>query len=172
VSEASNGKTALAGYVQAFERVNGRTPTDEENREALALVDVVRKSNLDPFLVYYLANKKAQDALERVPIETRAVIAEAQKVPADLAARLDHLETLVKRRFPQADPIPQIARYVAVFAGGFLVAETIGMALLNGWLPTVFDRLFTFGCGLTLTAFVLLYLWLAPLVTGKGGRSG
>ena len=83
MTETSNGKTALAGYVQAFERVNGRTPTDEENREALALVEVVRKSNLDPFLVYYLANKKAQDALERVPIETRAVIAEAQKVPAD-----------------------------------------------------------------------------------------
>jgi hypothetical protein len=171
MTETANGKTALAGYVQAFERVNGRTPTDEENREALALVEVVRKSNLDPFLVYYLANKKAQDALERVPIETRAVIAEAQKVPADLTARLDHLEKLVKQRIPQADPIPVIARYVTVFVVGFLVAETLGLLLLNGWLPAAIDRFNAFGAGLTLTALVLVYLWVAPIVR-KGARSG
>jgi hypothetical protein len=157
--------------VQAFERVNGRTPTDEENREALALVEVVRKSNLDPFLVYYLANKKAQDALERVPIETRAVIAEAQKVPADLATRLDRIEKLVKQRIPQAEPIPVIARYVTVFVVGFLVAETLGLLLLNGWLPAAIDRFNAFGAGLTLTALVLVYLWVAPIVR-KGARSG
>jgi hypothetical protein len=171
MTETANRKTALAGYVQAFERVNGRTPTDEENREALALVEVVRKSNLDPFLVYYLANKKAQDALERVPIETRAVIAEAQKVPADLTARLDHLEKLVKQRIPQAEPIPVIARYVTVFVVGFLVAETLGLMLLNGWLPAAIDRFNAFGAGLTLTALVLVYLWVAPIVR-KGARSG
>ena len=171
MTETSNGKTALAGYVQAFERVNGRTPTDEENREALALVEVVRKSNLDPFLVYYLANKKAQDALERVPIETRAVIAEAQKVPADLATRLDRIEKLVKQRIPQAEPIPVIARYVTVFVVGFLVAETLGLMLLNGWLPAAIDRFNAFGAGLTLTALVLVYLWVAPIVR-KGARSG
>ena len=171
MTETANGKTALAGYVQAFERVNGRTPTDEKNREALALVEVVRKSNLDPFLVYYLANKKAQDALERVPIETRAVIAEAQKVPADLATRLDRIEKLVKQRIPHADPIPVIARYVTVFVVGFLVAETLGLLLLNGWLPAAIDRFNAFGAGLTLTALVLVYLWVAPIVR-KGARSG
>ena len=119
----------------------------------------------------YLANKKAQDALERVPIETRAVIAEAQKVPADLTARLDHLEKLVKQRIPQADPIPVIARYVTVFVVGFLAAETLGLLLLNGWLPAAIDRFNAFGAGLTLTALVLVYLWVAPIVR-KGARSG
>src|SRR5664279_2128450 len=128
-------------------------------------------SRISPFLVYYLANKKAQDALERVPIETRAVIAEAQKVPADLATRLDRIEKLVKQRIPQAEPIPVIARYVTVFVVGFLVAETLGLLLLNGWLPAAIDRFNAFGAGLTLTALVLVYLWVAPIVR-KGGRSG
>jgi hypothetical protein len=116
---AENGKTALAGYIPAFERLNGRTPTDEENREALALVEVVRKSNLDPFLIFYLANKKAQDALERVPVETRAVMAEAgitAKAFHAFAERLERVEQiaddakgrLVKAKIGERDDIPGI----------------------------------------------------------------
>jgi hypothetical protein len=103
---------------------------------------------------------------------SNSLIAEAQKVPADLAARLDHLRKVSETEDSAGRPVPVIARYVAVFAGGFIVAEMFGVVLMNGWFPSIFDRLFTFGCGLTLTAFVLVYLWLAPIVTGKGGRSG
>jgi hypothetical protein len=36
----------------------------------------VRAAKLDPFLVFYLANKRAQDALECVPVATQAVVDE------------------------------------------------------------------------------------------------
>jgi hypothetical protein len=96
-------------------------------------------------------------------------------IPSDLSSSMARLAEQLRyaaAASAQADPIPVISRYVTVFAVGFLVAETAGLMLLNGWIPASFDRLFAFGCGLTLTAFVLLYIWLAPIVTGRGGRSG
>jgi hypothetical protein len=118
VSEVSNGKTSLVGYVRAFERVNGRTPTEAENREALALVEVVRESNLDPFLVYYLANKRAQDALERVPVETRKVMDDAAarivagtmgpKEREELFAALSRLEQRADNAAKQPAAVPAI----------------------------------------------------------------
>ena len=59
----------------------------------------------------------------------------------------------------------------ALIVVGFLVAETLGLLLLNGWLPAAIDRFNAFGAGLTLTALVLVYLWVAPIVR-KGARSG
>jgi hypothetical protein len=102
-------------------------------------------------------------------IEASAAKAESPAL-VDLTARLERIEKLVKQRIPQADPIPVIARYAAVFAGGFVFAEIIGMLLLNGWLPPAIDRFNAFGAGLSVTALVLVYLWLAPIV--RGGRSG
>jgi hypothetical protein len=200
VSEVANGKTSLVGYVRAFERVNGRTPTEAENREALALVEVVRESNLDPFLVYYLANKRAQDALERVPVETRKVMDDAAArivagtmgpkereelfaalsrleqradnaakqpaavpaIPADLAASMARLESLLRQGSQAADPFAGIMPYVFAFVAGALVCEAAFFAL--GSLPPVFDRVAMFTLGLSASAAVLLWLWLAPIV--------
>ena len=207
MSEVSNGKTSLVGYVRAFERVNGRTPTEAENREALALVEVVRESNLDPFLVYYLANKRAQDALERVPVETRKVMDDAAArivagtmgpkereelfaalsrleqradnaakqpaavpaIPADLAASMARLDALLRATAP-ADPFSGIARgFFAFLAGGVLVELVFG-AISYRVFPPVFAQVGFFTLGLSATAAVLLWLWLAPIV--KAARRG
>jgi hypothetical protein len=99
MTEAVNGKTALAGYVQAFERVNGRTPTEAENREALALVDVCRGSGLDPFLVFYLANKKAQIEMRSVMDEATVRIKAASPMTEKaLEAFAERLERARRRR--------------------------------------------------------------------------
>jgi hypothetical protein len=100
--------------------------------------------------------------------EAHGLFGAAESDRQDLAARLDRIEKLVQQRIPHADPVSQITRYAAVFVTGFIVAEGAAAMLLAGWVPPAFDRLFAFGCGLTLTALVLVYLWLAPIVTGRG----
>jgi hypothetical protein len=68
-----NGKSPLAAYVRAFEKVNGRTPSEDDNRRMLALIDVVRESGLEPFMAYHVANQGVQEAIDRLPVELRAV---------------------------------------------------------------------------------------------------
>ncbi len=99
---SEDGHSALTAFIGAFERVNGRPPTAEENREALALVEVVRAAQLDPFLVFYLANKRAQDALERVPAETQSVIDEAIIKVRELIERATCVDPLLGRQRPGA----------------------------------------------------------------------
>jgi hypothetical protein len=57
VSVEMNGKSSLAGYVKAFERVRGRAPTEEEGKEALALADILEGSAMDPYLLHALVFK-------------------------------------------------------------------------------------------------------------------
>jgi hypothetical protein len=57
-----NGKAVLERFVPAFERIVGRTPSAEESKEALAIADVVASSDLDPILLFYLSDRRAQRA--------------------------------------------------------------------------------------------------------------
>jgi len=162
VTDTANGKTALVGYVQAFERVNGRTPTEEENREALALVEVVRKANLDPFLVFYLANKRAQDALERVPTETRKAMDEGTaRVAMDkIDTKLATIERLA-RSGKMTNGVAGIVRDIGCFLAGtvtslLIVHLIIGERVDAAWLLVA--------AGAIGAAAATVVLWLAPRI--------
>ncbi len=60
-------------FEEAFRRINGRAPSEAEVKEVLALVDVLKKADLDPMLLMYLADVKAKDERARMIRELRAI---------------------------------------------------------------------------------------------------
>jgi hypothetical protein len=113
----------------------------------------------------WLVALAAADAAARIEAAVAKVEATAAAcgMPPALADRLDQIEKLVKARIPQADPIGLVARYVCVFVAGAASCEAAFFALSWRWLPPVFGTTAAFVCGLSLTAAILLYLWLWPL---------
>lgn len=64
-------------FEDAFARLNGRSPTVEEVREALAIDDIVRTSNLDPVLLMFIASAKAKEEREAFANNVRSAAADA-----------------------------------------------------------------------------------------------
>ncbi len=78
-SAAPNGKpTQLETLRPIFERLVGRTPTPDDNKEMLALVDLVKKTDAGFVLVSYMAETRARESREKVPAEVRAIVGEAE----------------------------------------------------------------------------------------------
>jgi hypothetical protein len=97
---ASNGKLAgaLGQLVPAFERLNGRTPTAEEQKEALAFLDVVKSSGVDPFLLFFLLDRRGAEGRERALDQTRAVMDEAaSRIEATSASAAQRMEAAAAR---------------------------------------------------------------------------
>ncbi len=59
--------SALRGFTQAFVEVNGREPTVDENKRALALRRVVKDADLDPTLLFFIADANANAERARIP---------------------------------------------------------------------------------------------------------
>lgn len=134
---SESGKTTLSGYVDAFERVTGRPPTEEENREALALADVVKAANLDPFLVYYLANKRAQDAFERVPIATQSIMDQAtEQIRETMATGMS-----MNERHALFDQLDRIEALFEVKAAVPIPVPAPASVSVPKWLPTTLLKL-------------------------------
>jgi len=64
-------------FKQAFFEINGREPTDEQTKHALAVARIVKEADLDPILLVYLADAQAQAARERSLAEMRQTTKEA-----------------------------------------------------------------------------------------------
>jgi hypothetical protein len=79
LANGEGGRATLGDYIRAYEMVNGKVPTEEHNRRALALAEVVKKSGLEAFLTFYLTFQPMIDELQRVPDETRKAIDGAVK---------------------------------------------------------------------------------------------
>lgn len=78
---SATGKPVLERFVPAFERIVGRRPTEEENREALAIADVVASSDLDPILLFYLADRRTHEARDQAVEAWRAETRSARTAP-------------------------------------------------------------------------------------------
>lgn len=89
-----SGNAVLERSVPAFERIVGRTPSSEESKEALAIAGVVASWALDPILLFYLADRRAQEARERIPLEARAAVEDVLEVWKPLEM-LDHETTIL-----------------------------------------------------------------------------
>jgi hypothetical protein len=64
-------------FKQAFFEINGREPTDEQTKHALAVARIVKEADLDPILLVYLADAQAQAARERGLAQMRQTTKEA-----------------------------------------------------------------------------------------------
>jgi hypothetical protein len=84
---STTGKPVLERFVPAFERIVGRRPTEEENREALAIADVVASSDLDPILLFYLADRRTHQARNQAIEAWRAETRSARTARAGIAQR-------------------------------------------------------------------------------------
>jgi hypothetical protein len=81
----------LDKWTPAFERIVGRKPTEEENREALAIASVVEAADLDPVLLFLLADQRAREDRKRQVDELRQAVKNVPRpialtVPAYLAS--------------------------------------------------------------------------------------
>jgi hypothetical protein len=110
------------------------------------------------------------ETIERIEQRVDDLAKQPSAVPAiasDLVPQMARLESLLRSGSQQVDPIANVVPFVVVFGLGALVCEALFAALGYGWMmPRVFDRLGMFCLGLSATALVLVYLWLAPIVRG------
>ncbi len=60
-------------FQEAFERLNGRPPTTEEVKEALAIADITKQSDLDPVLLLFIADAKANDERAKMVDDLRSI---------------------------------------------------------------------------------------------------
>jgi hypothetical protein len=64
-------------FQQAFLEINGREPTYDETKHALALARIVKEADLDPILLVYLADAQAHATRERGLTQMRQTTKEA-----------------------------------------------------------------------------------------------
>jgi len=65
-------------FEEAFREINGRAPTVEETKRALAIRRVVKEAerDLDPILLFFLADANAAAERERIPVALKAAVDE------------------------------------------------------------------------------------------------
>jgi len=63
-------------FEEAFREINGRAPTVEETKRALAIRRVVKAADLDPVLLFFLADASTAAERERIPVALKAAVDE------------------------------------------------------------------------------------------------
>ncbi|NNM93699.1 MAG: hypothetical protein HKL92_10190 [Candidatus Eremiobacteraeota bacterium] len=63
-------------FEEAFLRINGRKPKDTETKDALALAEVLKRSDLDPMLLLLMADAKAKGEREQFVADMRSIATE------------------------------------------------------------------------------------------------
>lgn len=65
-------------FEEAFREINGRAPTVDETKRALAIRRVVKDAerDLDPVLLFFLADASAAAERERIPVALKAAVDE------------------------------------------------------------------------------------------------
>jgi len=66
-------------FEDAFREINGRAPSVDEVKHALAIRRVVREADLDPVLLFYLADAQATAERQRIPGEVKAAVDDGVK---------------------------------------------------------------------------------------------
>lgn len=88
-------------FEDAFREINGRSPTIEETKRALAIRRVVRDADLDPVLLFFLADANAAAERERTPATLKNAVDDGVKrlraaIPAagELAAAMGDVQAI------------------------------------------------------------------------------
>jgi len=78
-------------FEEAFREINGRAPTVDETKRALAIRRVVKDADLDPVELFFLADANAA--------------AERAKIPAAIVAGVDQGVAKIQKAIPDADDL-------------------------------------------------------------------
>ncbi len=111
-------------FEEAFREINGRAPTVDETKRALAIRRVVKDADLDPIELFFLADANAAAERERIPAAiiagVDAGVAKIQKaIPdaGDLSSRIAVVGALQKTLaalIAYATPIAALAALVTL----------------------------------------------------------
>ena len=125
----------------AFEAVNGRSPTIEETKDALRLVQVAQETMFDPLVLMFIADVKGREQRERLPDEVRTVITtglteirEAIPSGSELRKRLDQVETFRTTMDQAQHTIDWIGKRVLLMSSAVGIGLTIGAMILAGFV--------------------------------------
>jgi len=146
-------------FEEAFREINGRAPTVDETKRALAIRRVVKDAerDLDPILLFFLADANAATERERIPVALKAAVDEGvgrlkAAIPSSGAlaavavaearssiATFDRLATImaaVKRWAILASAVSAVA-VIAFWIGGWRVGYGAGWneSRVRGYVP-------------------------------------
>ena len=137
-------------FEKVFREVNGRAPTVDEVKRALALERVTRESDVDPILLFFIADANAAAERAKIPAAIAtgvdAGVAKLQQAIPDageLAKRIAVVGALQKTLaalVAYATPIAAVAAIAALTIA--VVAWRWGYG--NGWDAATYRRLITY----------------------------
>jgi hypothetical protein len=172
-----------SNFENDFREFNGRPPTAEETKRHLAFDRLAKTSTLDPATVLLIVDAARSGTIDKAleticaqldRLEQRADDAAKQPaagpaIPADpdLSSSMARLEALLRHGTQVADPFGGVLRCFFAFLAGGVVVELVFGAISYQLFPPVFAEVGFFTLGLSATAAVLLWLWLAPLVRAR-----
>jgi hypothetical protein len=151
-----NGATPSSSFEDLVREYRGRPPTTKETQRILACNRLLTTTDFDPVTVFLTVFGEEFDrSAERVE-------AAAKQVEATSAARLDRIETLLRRNGkPATEPVvsPPVRVLMVVAA---TIAACVGVVVLFGLGEATFARvLAAFALG---AASTLGYVALAPRI--------
>ncbi len=125
-------------FEEAFREINGRAPTIDETKRALAIRRVVKDADLDPVLLFFLADANAAAERERIPGVVKSAVDEGVKrlkdaIPAsgELAAAMGDVQA-INATFDRLNQV-----LAALWRGAAVVAAVCVVAALavaiGGW---------------------------------------
>lgn len=177
---ASNGQATPSAYDSA---IAVATDAEKERLQALRLRFNIPPDSpewqfyavLAPLVASAMGPKEREEMFASLArLEQRADDAAKQPaavaIPGDLGPQLARLEALLRHGAQAADPFATASRYFAAFVIGALVCELVFGAISWGVFPPVFAQVGFFTLGLSASASVLLWLWLAPII--RAARRG
>ncbi len=119
-------------FEEAFREINGRAPTVEETKRALAIRRVVKDAerDLDPILLFFLADANAAAERERIPGALKAAVDEGvarlrSAIPAsgELARAMGDVRAVTTTFDRLNEVMSALSRWI-------IVAATFALALL------------------------------------------
>jgi hypothetical protein len=143
--------------------------------EKAAVLERASRQGPGPQDADWVVAKACDDAAKRIEAATPMTAKTLEAIVGQLDVITQRCDDLAKRPAPTpagyiepADPLATAARYFGAFVAGAIVFDVLFYAVSFNWLPPrVSDQLSMFCLGLTATAAVLLWLWLAPIVKAR-----
>jgi hypothetical protein len=126
-------------FEEAYRQINGRYPSDEQTKHALAVERIVKEADLDPILLVYLADSQAQAARERGLAEMRQTTKEAVEGLRTALPSVDEAQksigalTGVQTALRNLTQVAQLTLQLAALIG-VSVAALWGCSLYFTWL--------------------------------------
>jgi hypothetical protein len=125
-------------FEEAFREINGRDPQVDEVKHALAIQRVVRESDMDPTMLFFLADANATAQRRRITGEIKSAIDKGVErltaaIPAqgELASAMRDVQA-IDRTFNRLNAVCETVTRWALLAAALAVVAALSVAVA-GW---------------------------------------